>query len=224
MVKKSLLFCSFIFLISSCAHKKLSSTSSAHSRKKTDISEVKNKDSKIDIVSNSEIETESENTSIENNNIKKTVTEKNDNFFLSEKDRLFFELSGENFKDLDEESIFEKIMDKYRNNDLRAMEAYSNLLINKYPLSHLADNALYYEGMLALNSKNYGKSLEYFQKVIALYPQSNKAVSALFAKGVLYRKMNLNSESESILKDLQHRFPGSPESLRAELEIKALTK
>jgi TolA-binding protein len=141
---------------------------------------------------------------------------------LSETDRLYFELSGEKIDNLNSRQIYEQVSEKYRSSDLKALEAYTNLLMTKYPRSRNADNALYLQGMLAFSIKSYAKSLESFQKIIQQYPHSNKVVSALFAKGILYKKMNLNSESENVLNTVKAKFPGSPESLRADAEEKTL--
>lgn len=143
-------------------------------------------------------------------------------WIMAESDRLYFELSGEKFENLSSQQIYDLASEKYRSNDLKALEAYTNLLVSKYPRSRFADNALYLQGMLAFSIKSYAKSLESFQKIIQQYPNSNKVVSALFAKGILYKKMNLNSESESVLSSVKSKFPGSPESLRADAEIKIL--
>jgi TolA-binding protein len=141
---------------------------------------------------------------------------------LPENDKLYFELSGEKYEGLNSNQVYEKIIEKYRGNDLKALEAYMNLLLIKYPQSHFADNALYLQGMLAFSIKSYAKSLEAFQKIIKLYPNGNKAVSALFAKGILYKKLNLKTESENVLSNVKVKYPGSPESLRADAEIKIL--
>jgi TolA-binding protein len=161
-----------------------------------------------------------ENTDViaQNNSVEEAAKD----WTMPENDRLYFELSGEKYENFNSQQIYEKIIEKYRSNDLKAIEIYTNLLLAKYPQSHFADNALYLEGMLAFSIKSYAKSLECFQKIISIYPNGNKAVSALFAKGILYKKMNLRSESENVLTNIKTKYPGSPESLRADAEIKIL--
>jgi TolA-binding protein len=141
---------------------------------------------------------------------------------MPENDRFYFELSGEKHESLTSHQVYDRIIEKYRSNDFKALEAYTNLLLSKYPQSRYADNALYLQGLLAFSIKSYAKSLESFQKIINLYPNGNKAVSALFAKGMLYKKLNLNNESENVLSKIKVKYPGSPESLRADAEIKIL--
>jgi TolA-binding protein len=146
--------------------------------------------------------------------------EVNKNWSLLENDSLYFELSGEKYENLTSQEIYNKIVEKYRSSDFKALEAFTNLLLVKYNQSRFADNALYLQGMLAFTIKAYPKSLESFQKIISEYPNGNKAVSALFAKGILYKKMNLKIESENVLGKVKAKYPGSPESLRAAAELK----
>lgn len=140
-------------------------------------------------------------------------------FKIDEQDKLLFELNGEKVETLSEFDLYQKCIEKYRADDMRSMHAYVNVLVGKYPQSVFADNALYMEGMLAISQKNYGQSLLNFNKVLSLYPLGNKAVSALFAKGILLKRMNLKSQAKAILEEVKQRYPGSPESARADIEL-----
>lgn len=143
---------------------------------------------------------------------------------LSEKEKAFFELAGENVATLTEIGAYRKVIEKYQINDEVALKAYSNILIKKFPRSIYCDNALYLMGMMYFTENKYGESLNAFQKILTQYPQSNKAVSALFAKGVVFKKMNLNKEAMNILSQVLKLYPGSPESLRAEMEMKLISQ
>lgn len=153
----------------------------------------------------------------------KDSSRKND-IELSEKEKVFFELSGENVNSITEIGAYRKVIEKYQINDGMALKAYTQLLIKKFPRSIYCDNALYLLGMMYFTENKYGESLNAFQKIITQYPQSNKAVSALFAKGVVFKKMNLNKESMQILSQVYKLYPGSPESLRAEIEMKLISQ
>lgn len=143
---------------------------------------------------------------------------------LTDKEKVFFELSGEKAEQLSEIEIYHKVVEKYQQNDEAALSAYTNLLSKKFPRSIYCDNALYLQGMLAFSLKKFGESLNSFQKIIAQYPMSNKAVSALFAKGVVFKKMNLNKEAGRILAQVINQYPGSPESERAQIELKLVAQ
>jgi TolA-binding protein len=143
---------------------------------------------------------------------------------ITEKEKVYFELSGEKADKLNEMQIYEKVIEKYRVGDLRASDAFTHLLISKYPQSIFADNSLYMCGLLAIDKKFYGKALQSFNDILDRFPTSNKAVSALFAKGMLLKKMNLISQSKVTLLEVQKRFPGSPEFFRSDLELKIINK
>lgn len=143
---------------------------------------------------------------------------------LTDKEKIFFELAGEKADQLSELEIYHKVAEKYQQNDEVAVQAYANLLIKKYPRSIYCDNALYFQGMMAFTSKKFGESLNAFQRILQNYPQSNKAVSALFAKGVVFKKMNLPKEAARVLASVINKYPGSPESDRAEIELKLINQ
>ena len=85
---------------------------------------------------------------------------------LSEKEKIFFELAGEKIENLNEIETYHKAVEKYQQNDDVALNAYSNLLLKKYPRSIYCDNVLYFQGMLALSQKKYAESLTSFQKIL----------------------------------------------------------
>lgn len=143
---------------------------------------------------------------------------------LTEKEKVFFELSGEKITQLTEPEIYRKSVEKYRQNDEIALNAYVNLMLKKYPRSIYCDNVLYLQGMLSFSQKKFGESLNSFQKILNVYPHGNKAVSALFAKGVVFKKMNLNQEAIRLLAQVVNQYPGSPESARAQVELKLMTQ
>lgn len=151
-------------------------------------------------------------------------TEIRGNVELTDKEKLFFELAGEKIDSISEITIYQKALEYYKQSDESALSAYSNLLLKKYPLSIYCDNVLYLQGMTAFNQKKFGVSLAAFQKILTSYPQSNKAVSALFAKGVVFKKMNLPTEAVRTLAQVINRYPGSPESMKAQDELKLMTE
>ncbi|MEY4616099.1 MAG: hypothetical protein RJB66_1059 [Pseudomonadota bacterium] len=143
---------------------------------------------------------------------------------LTDKEKLFFELAGEKVEGLSELQVYQRAVERSKQSDSAALNAYSSLLLKRFPNSIYCDNVIYLQGMLAFNQKNYGPSLNLFQKIIDRYPQSNKAVSALFAKGIVFRKMNLEKEAVKVLAQVMNKYPGSPESERAQVELKLITQ
>lgn len=123
-----------------------------------------------------------------------------------------------------EKELYAQLVGSYDRNDEIAFFSRFQSFQAKYPHSPLADETLYLAGLMSLSNKNYGPALRYFNQVIDRYPSSNKAASSLFAKGVALKKMNLTDESRKIFRSVQKSYPGSPEAMRAELEMKILTR
>lgn len=135
------------------------------------------------------------------------------------RDELMKELMGPT-KGKDDITLYSEIVAFYQSNDQRRLKHRLQSLMTQFPQSHFIDNALYLAGRQSMENRNYPEAIKYFQKVIKDYPQSNRMVSAEFAKAMTYKKMNLGVQSKSVLKDIQKRFPGSPESFRAQSEMK----
>ena len=125
---------------------------------------------------------------------------------------------------LSERDLYAELVKSYdMNNEIRFFSRYQAFM-RSYGKGPLADDAIYLAGLFSLSNKNYGPSLKYFNLIIRQYPSSDKASGALFAKGVALKKMNLGEESKQIFAQVQKKYPGSPEALRAEGELKILKR
>jgi TolA-binding protein len=138
------------------------------------------------------------------------------------KEALLIELTGKDYKRLKEEDLYAEVITAYRSNNGMALRAHSQTFLRRFAGSHFADNVLYLQGQLALQNRNYAEALRHFQKIYKSYPHSNKVVSAQFSKAVTYKKLNLVAEARRVLREVMNKYPGSPESFRAEAELKLL--
>jgi TolA-binding protein len=144
--------------------------------------------------------------------VSKTLTAKSD----------VIEIVGGDFK-VTETDLYSQIISKYRQRDLDGLRARVRLMSNRFPRSAFMDDALYLQGLLYFSLKNYPAALQSYNLILKDYPLSGKAVSAYFAKGVLFRHMQLPEESRLALQTVKKRYPGSPESLRAQNELMQVT-
>jgi TolA-binding protein len=94
----------------------------------------------------------------------------------------------------------------------------------KFSKSPLMEDALYLEGLMAVSEKNYGVALQSFNRILREHGHGHKASSALFARGVVLKKMNLPGRAKQSWILVQKKYPGSPESARADVELKLLTR
>lgn len=140
----------------------------------------------------------------------------------SKSQTLWAELTGKNIQKLDDQGIYSEVVAHYQTRDVRGLKFYLEALIKRFPTSPYADNALYLGGQLALETKNYPDALRHFQKLTQFYPLSNRMVAAQFSKGIAYKKMNLEPQARKVFFELRKKYPGSPESFRAETELKLI--
>lgn len=140
----------------------------------------------------------------------------------SQREALLAELTGKNVAAMNDSSIYAEVVGAYQSNDSVTLKSRLQSLLKRYPQSEYADNALYLAGRNAMEQRNYADALKYFSQVIERYPNGNKVVSAQFAKAMTYRKMNLDPMAKQVLADLKKKYPGSPESFRADNELKMI--
>lgn len=138
------------------------------------------------------------------------------------RESLIAELTGKDVRRLDEKGLFSQILMAYQTDNGKQLKYYFEELIKKYPKSSLADNALYIIGLYNLNHKNFGNSIQYFNRIKKDYKHSEKVVSALFAKAMVYKMTGLPELSRGVLNEVLKDFPGSPESLRAGMELRLI--
>jgi hypothetical protein len=118
--------------------------------------------------------------------------------------------------------LLAEIKDRYQAGDRIGFRTKSQAYLSKYHNGDGRDDVLYLKGMAELMDKNYGVSLVQFNTILRDNPNGRKAPAALFAKGMLYRKMNLAKESREALDKVVAHYPGSPESVRAKMELRLL--
>lgn len=121
---------------------------------------------------------------------------------------------------LGEKQLYEEIVSKYDENQEFGFFSRAQNFMSRFPKSPLADEVLYLSGMMHLNQKRFAKAIQDFGRIQKQYPRSNRAVAAQFAKAMAYRRMNLPELAQRNLIELRKRYPGSPESFRAEAELK----
>jgi TolA-binding protein len=73
---------------------------------------------------------------------------------------------------------------------------------------------------MAVEHSNFPEAIRYFARIEKEYPNSDKAASARFAKAMTYKKMNLPQFAKRSLAEVRAKYPGSPESFRADAELK----
>lgn len=140
------------------------------------------------------------------------------------KTKNLIELTGVNPRALSEKDLYIQVIEKYRASDAVGLKARVQLLSQKYPKSVFADNALYLTGRLAFEQKRYAEAVSHYNELLKKYPNSNKAVSARYSKGMTYLRMNLPRQGSTVLQEVMRTNPGSFEAARAKSELKLMPK
>ena len=76
-------------------------------------------------------------------------------------------------------------------------------LIKKRPADPLADNALYWLGMIQLASGVPHKAILFWDKILRDYPRSNKVPDALYQMALGYKKLNQPDKAQLALERLK---------------------
>lgn len=121
-----------------------------------------------------------------------------------------------------EHFLYSKILETYRKRKSGELNKSLRIFLKTYPDSVFADNGLYLAGLLALESHEDRRAATYMDRLLREYPKGNKAVSALFAKGILEKRNKNYSKAKDLFESVQRLYPGSPEAKRVSVELKLL--
>lgn len=116
-------------------------------------------------------------------------------------------------------TLYFEIVEYYKVGKLTKLNQNLRALLNRYPHSPYADNALLLSGQLSLHKEDYVSALQQFNRILYSYPNGSKAVTALLSKGLAYKRMNLGKEARSVFAKVNAKYPGSPEAVRAQREL-----
>lgn len=138
------------------------------------------------------------------------------------KESLLVELTGKDVSKESDTTLYAEMVGAYQRDDEIGFKSRLQSLLSRFPQSPYADNALFLAGRMAVDHGNYAEAIRFFGRIEKDYPRSNRVVAAKFAKAMTYKKMNLPEFSRRNLAEVRSRYPGSPESFRADAELKMI--
>lgn len=121
-----------------------------------------------------------------------------------------------------EEILYTRVLEHYRKGDIEELQKLANRLVKLFPHSVYCDNALYFTGLAMIEKGVYGPAIKIFDRIEEQYPLGNKRAAAIYAKSAVYKKLNLPQLSQMMLEKVVRVYPGTPEALRAQMELKQL--
>jgi tol-pal system protein YbgF len=101
--------------------------------------------------------------------------------------------------------------DLMRGNHGLAVMGFQEVL-EQYPTSQLADNALYWLGEAYYVQKDYKRALEHFRKVTDDYPKADKVPAAMLKVGFCEIELGRKSKARAALQELVKTYPNSEEA------------
>jgi TolA-binding protein len=123
-----------------------------------------------------------------------------------------------------EHFLYAKVLESFRSKNEPALRKSQELLLKSYPDSPFADNAAYLEAEFALASGERARAVRLFDGLLSRFPTGNKAPAALLGKAAALRDLRRNTLARDTLLLLRARYPGSPESVQAERELRGMAK
>ena len=105
-------------------------------------------------------------------------------------------------------------LDRNRGNTAMAREGYEEFL-EKYGNNELADDALYWLGVLDYDEKQYDAALGRFDDLLLRFPQSQWVPSALMKSANSQRQLGHEAAATATLQELLDSYPDSDEALLA---------
>jgi TolA-binding protein len=140
----------------------------------------------------------------------------------SRDEALLIELTGKDISKESDTALYAEMVSAYQHEDEIGFKSRLQNMITRFPKSAYADNALYLAGRMAVDHNRYPEAIRYFARVEKEYPHGDKVIAARFAKAMTYKKMNLPEFAKKSLADVRTRYPGSPESFRADAELRMM--
>lgn len=133
---------------------------------------------------------------------------------------LLVELTGKDITKENDITLYAEMVGAYQRDDEIAFKSRLQSMMARFPHSPYADNALFLAGRMAVDHNNYAEAIKHFARIEKEYSHSNKVIAAKFAKAMTYRRMNLPEFAKKALQEVRVKYPGSPESFRADAELK----
>tara|TARA_Y100000780_G_scaffold232245_1_gene261905 strand:+ start:61860 stop:62495 length:636 start_codon:yes stop_codon:yes gene_type:complete len=125
---------------------------------------------------------------------------------------------------VEENRLFSSFLSAHNSRRFRESNRAFDMMEKSFPQSSLFVEAIYLKGKYSIQQKAYKTALTHMNRIINSYPKYQRAKSAMLAKAIIYRRLNLLSPSKSVLRDLIGKFPKSNEAKKAQSHLALLEK
>ncbi len=120
------------------------------------------------------------------------------------------------------ENVYRKAMSYLKDGDYDRASGLFLYVVQSFPDSDLADNALYWTGECYYATHNYKDAIKYFQMVIDKYPDGNKVPDSMLKIGLAYLKMGNMDKAREYLNMVINNYPWSNPAKIAREKLKEI--
>jgi tol-pal system protein YbgF len=122
----------------------------------------------------------------------------------------------------DPRTLYQSAYQAFQAGDLNNARSGFQALLQNFPESDLADNALFWLGEIALKENDLEKAKTFFQGVVDRYPLGNKVPDALYKLGVIEKERGNLSQAQGYFQKVIQEYPWSPVADKAKERMKEI--
>ena len=123
-----------------------------------------------------------------------------------------------------DKDLYKQAFNAMEAGDLETAKSIFEKLVEQYPDSSLADNALYWIGEIYYSHNDYETAVNYFNQVIEKYPGANKVPAAMLKLALCYKGMGEIDKAKEILQEVISKYPNTPEAGIARAKLMELER
>jgi tol-pal system protein YbgF len=117
------------------------------------------------------------------------------------------------------ERLYRQVLADLKQGKVAVAQKNVSLMMKGYKESPWTNNALFLVGENLFDHGQYLKAAEQYETLYKIFPDGNKAVSALYKLGVCYEKLGKPDEAHDAFQNVVGVYPGSQEAQMAQKKI-----
>lgn len=124
----------------------------------------------------------------------------------------------------EDEQAFQKIVQAYRDRNVKLLEAETLRLQSRNSQSPLLASSVYLSGLLSFEMQDKNRARAKFVEVLSRFPESERVSAALYALGYVEQSQNSITLAKNLYQRLITYYPESPEANRAKLQLEIIER
>jgi tol-pal system protein YbgF len=121
-----------------------------------------------------------------------------------------------------DDQLYKRALKDYQEKNYEAAVVNFKQYLKQAPKSPLAGNAQYLIGESLYAQKQYEAAIVAFDEVVQKHSQDPKVAAAMLKQGYAFAELKATPKAQFFLREVQEKYPGSPEAQQAAEKMKAL--